>query len=148
MSDAQVTEAQPEGAPTAKDCRRPNAAQFAVASIFTTSGVMHFAAEKFFIAIVPKSLPNPRLLVQISGVAELMGAIGILIPGTRRLAGKGLIALLLAVYPANINMAVNADRFKQFPKWALWARLPLQFAAMGLVKRAMASPASAPSETR
>lgn len=112
------------------------AEQVAVASIFTTTGVLHFIIEKFFIAIVPKGLPNPKLLVQASGVAELLGAIGILIPGTRRVAGKGLIALLIAVFPANVNMAINADRFKQIPEWALWARLPLQFAAIGLVWRA------------
>jgi uncharacterized membrane protein len=84
---------------------------------------------------VPKALPNPKLLVEVSGVAELAGAVGVLIPGTRRLAGKGLIALLLAVFPANINIALNPDRFKQFPAWALWARLPLQFAAIALVWR-------------
>jgi uncharacterized membrane protein len=96
---------------------------------------MHFTHEKFYTAIVPKSLPNPKALVQISGVAELAGAVGVLIPGTRKLAGKGLIALLIAVYPANISMALNPEKFKQFPAWALWARLPLQFAAIAMVWR-------------
>ena len=112
--------------------RRP---RIATALIFLTTGILHFTHEKFFVAIVPKSLPNPKALVQISGVAELAGAVGVLIPGTRKLAGKGLIALLIAVYPANIQMAVNADRYKQVPAWALWARLPLQFAAIALVWR-------------
>lgn len=96
---------------------------------------MHFTHEKFYTAIVPRSLPNPKALVQISGVAEIAGAVGVVIPGTRKLAGKGLIALLIAVFPANIQMAVNAERYKQFPAWALWARLPLQFAAIALVWR-------------
>jgi uncharacterized membrane protein len=104
--------------------------------LFLGSGIMHFTHEKFYTAIVPKSLPNPKLLVQVSGVAEVAGAVGILIPGTRKLAGKGLIALLIAVYPANIQMAVNAERYKQFPAWALWARLPLQFLAIAMVWRA------------
>lgn len=117
----------------AKD--RTSAARIGTAAIFATTGILHFTHEKFFTAIVPKSLPNPRALVQISGVAELAGGIGVLIPSTRALAGKGLIALLIAVFPANINMALNPDRFKQFPAWALWARLPLQFAAIALVWR-------------
>lgn len=114
---------------------RTRAARIATAAIFTTTGILHFTHEKFFTAIVPKSLPNAKELVLISGVAELAGAAGVLIPSTRRLAGKGLIALLIAVFPANINMALNPDRFKQFPAWALWARLPLQFAAIALVWR-------------
>jgi uncharacterized membrane protein len=104
--------------------------------LFLGSGILHFTHEKFYTAIVPKSLPNPKALVQISGVAEIAGAIGILLPSTRRLAGKGLIALLIAVFPANIQMAVNSERYKQFPAWALWARLPLQFAAIAMVWRA------------
>jgi uncharacterized membrane protein len=117
----------------AKD--RTLAPRIGTALLFLGSGIMHFTHEKFYTAIVPKSLPNPKLLVQVSGVAELAGAAGVMIPGTRKLAGKGLIALLIAVYPANIQMAVNADRYKQFPAWALWARLPLQFAAIALVWR-------------
>jgi len=117
----------------AKD--RTLAPRIGTALLFLGSGVMHFTHEKFYTAIVPKSLPNPKALVQISGVAEIAGAVGVMIPGTRKLAGKGLIALLIAVYPANIQMAMNADRYKQFPAWALWARLPLQFAAIALVWR-------------
>lgn len=104
-----------------------------VAALFFTSGTLHFVAEKFFVAIVPRGLPKPRMIVQVSGVGELAGAAGVLIPQTRRFAGKGLIALLLAVFPANVNMAVNAERFKQVPAWALWARLPLQLVAIAWV---------------
>ncbi|MGB1583931.1 MAG: DoxX family protein, partial [Solirubrobacterales bacterium] len=107
--------------------KRLTALQLITGLAFMTTGTLHFVAEKFFTAIVPRSLPNPKMLVYVSGVAEFAGGLGVLIPGTRRLAGKGLLALLIAVFPANINMAVNADRFKQFPAWSLWARLPLQF---------------------
>jgi uncharacterized membrane protein len=104
---------------------------------------MHFTNEKFYTAMMPKSLPNHRELVQISGAAEIAGAVGILIPGTRKFAGQGLIALLIAVFPANINMAVNSEKFKMFPAWALWARLPLQFAAIAMVWRASQRTAAA-----
>lgn len=100
--------------------------QLATGVTFMTMGVLHFVAERFFTAIVPRSLPNPRALVHVSGVAEFLGGLGVLIPATRRAAGHGLLALLVAVFPANINMAVNSDRFRQFPAWTLWARLPLQ----------------------
>jgi uncharacterized membrane protein len=113
--------------------RRANPLQVATALIFLTTGTLHFVAEKFFTAIVPQGLPNPRALVQISGVAELLGGLGVLVPGLRRSAGRGLLVLLIAVFPANVNMAVNAERFKQFPAWALWARLPLQAVLMAQV---------------
>jgi uncharacterized membrane protein len=107
-----------------------------IVAIFGGAGVLHFTHESFYTPTVPDALPNPKQIVYASGVAELMGAIGVLIPRTRRLAGKGLLALLVAVFPANINMAVNSDRFKQFPMWGLWARLPLQFVLMRWVWRA------------
>ncbi len=69
------------------------------------------------------SNPTPS----ISGAAELAGAVGLLIPQTRRYAAYGLIALLVAVFPANIYMALDRTRFEQLPEWALLARLPLQF---------------------
>ena len=110
--------------------------QAVTGATFVTTGVLHFVIEKFFTAIVPKGLPNPKALVYISGVAEFLGGVGLLIPRTRKLAGQGLIALLVAVFPANVNMAVNSERFKQIPPWALWARLPLQIAIIAQVWKA------------
>jgi uncharacterized membrane protein len=107
--------------------------QLSTALTYMVSGALHFVIERFYTAIVPKSLPNPKAIVYISGVAEFLGGVGVLFPKTRNLAGKGLIALLIAVFPANINMALNPKRFNQFPGWALWARLPLQFAFIGEV---------------
>ena len=132
MADRQITNG--DSLPLVK---RPTIFQWLTAGLFLGSGTLHFTHEKFYTAIVPKSLPNAKELVYVSGVFELLGGLGILIPWSRRFAGKGLIALLLAVFPANISMALNPDRFKQFPAWSLWARLPLQFAAIALVKRAM-----------
>lgn len=108
------------------DAKRITPLQAVTAVTFMTTGTLHFVAERFFTAIVPKGLPSPKALVYVSGVAEFAGGVGLLLPKTRAIAGKGLIALLLAVFPANVNMAVNSERFKQFPAWALWARLPLQ----------------------
>jgi uncharacterized membrane protein len=65
-------------------------------------------------------------VVGVSGVAEVIGGVGVLLPWTRRLSGLGLIALLAAVFPANLYMAREPERFKAIPRWALYARLPLQ----------------------
>lgn len=96
-------------------------------------GVLHFVSPKGFERIVPKSLPAPRLLVYVSGVAEVAGGLGLLIPVTQVWAAWGLIALYVAVFPANINMAVNDLPLghQKMPKWALYARLPLQFVLIG-----------------
>jgi uncharacterized membrane protein len=69
---------------------------------------------------------DARRVVQVSGVAELAGGLGVLIPITRRLSGLALIALLAAVFPANLYMAREPETFKRVPRWALYARLPLQ----------------------
>lgn len=107
--------------------------RIATAGIFLTTGSLHFPLEKFFIAIVPRGLPSPKALVQISGVAELLGGVGLLIPRLRRASGRGLIVLLIAVFPANVNMAINSERFDRIPAWALWARLPLQAIFIAMV---------------
>jgi uncharacterized membrane protein len=82
---------------------------------------------------MPEWLPAHVLLVQISGIAEILGGIGLLLGRTRKLAAIGLILLLVAVFPANINMALNAEKFPQIPAAALWARLPFQFVLIWLV---------------
>jgi uncharacterized membrane protein len=78
-------------------------------------------------------LPYKKELVLISGAFEILGGLGLLLPKTRKLAGAGLIALLIAVFPANINMAINKIDFGFIPQWLLWARLPLQFLAIFIV---------------
>ena len=101
-------------------------ARIALAALFIVSGTSHFVRSDFFTAIVPPWLPSPHLLVWVSGFFEIAGAVGLLVPGTRRAAGIGLIALMVAVFPANVHMALHADVFPRFAPWLLWVRLPLQ----------------------
>jgi uncharacterized membrane protein len=91
-------------------------------------GILHFATPAPFVKIVPAILPAPLALVYISGFFEILGSIGLLIPRVSRAAAWGLIALFIAVFPANINMAVNQiylDGLPQSPG-LLWGRLPFQ----------------------
>jgi uncharacterized membrane protein len=91
------------------------------------AGVNHFVMPRAYEAIVPPGLPGGgERLVVISGIAEIAGGAGVLMPRTQRAAGLGLIALLIAVFPANLYMARNPERFRRIPRWALYARLPLQ----------------------
>ncbi len=90
-----------------------------------------------FRSIVPPLLGHNDAVVAISGVAELAGGLGLLIPQTRRAAGIGLIALLVAVWPANWYMAFEAAQFaKLAPAWVLWLRVPLQIPLIWWVERA------------
>ena len=91
-------------------------------------GVMHFAVADPFIKIVPPYLPYHRELVYISGFFEILGGIGILVPPVSQAAAWGLSILFIAVFPANINMAVNAIDLPNIPDSSLlrWGRLPLQ----------------------
>ena len=98
----------------------------ALAAFFIGAGVNHFVIPGVYKRIVPPGLGDPETLVRVSGVAEVAGGVGVLLPGTRRLAGLGLIALLAAVFPANVHMARNPAEFEKIPPWALYARLPLQ----------------------
>jgi uncharacterized membrane protein len=92
------------------------------------AGINHFASPEPYVGMVPAQLPAPWALVYVSGVAEILGGLGLILPATRRLAAWGLIALLVAVFPANLNMAMNHLPLgaRHVPAWALWARLPLQ----------------------
>jgi uncharacterized membrane protein len=106
-----------------------------LALLFVSAGLLHFIRPETFLRIVPPVLPAPRLLVLLSGVAEVAGGLGLLLPATRRLAGWGLLALLVAVFPANVYMVGLADEL-HLPAWVLWARLPLQPLLMWAVWRA------------
>ena len=84
-------------------------------AIFLTAGVLHFVKPRMYEAIMPRYLPAHRELVYASGVAELAGGAGMLHAKTRRGAGWWLIATLVAVFPANVEMAIHAERFQQHP---------------------------------
>jgi len=107
---------------------------------FLGAGVNHFLMPRTYEAIVPPSMQdNAARLVAISGVAEIAGGVGVLSHRTRRLSGLGLIALLAAVFPANLHMARNPERWaggNRIIRWALYARLPLQPLMMRWVWRA------------
>ena len=121
---------------------RPTASLIFIALIFGTSGVLHLLKPGPFMAIMPPWLPAHRELVLISGVCEILGAIGVLVPATRVAAGWGLIALLLAVFPANIQMLLNARASHASALWTagLIARLPLQVFLIYWVFRAAVRP--------
>ncbi|MEO8727017.1 MAG: DoxX family protein [Acidobacteriaceae bacterium] len=99
---------------------------FILAAGFIVAGSLHFVLPARYVAIMPPLLPAPRLLVAVSGAAEIAGGVGLLRPHFRRAAAWGLVLLLVAVFPANLYMALAHQRFAQLPEWALWLRLPLQ----------------------
>jgi uncharacterized membrane protein len=98
------------------------------AAFFIGAGAMHFVIPRTYAAIVPDWLPRRRELVYASGVAEIAGGALVAHPRTRQAGSLFSIATLLAVFPANVHMALNPDRYKDVPGGpaALWARLPLQ----------------------
>jgi uncharacterized membrane protein len=96
------------------------------ASIFLTAGTLHWLRPEFFVKVMPPYLPWHLQLVYISGVFEIVLGVMLLIPKCQVLAAWGLIAYLIAVFPANINMALNASDYPQFPAALIWLRLPLQ----------------------
>jgi uncharacterized membrane protein len=99
----------------------------ATALFWVVAGALHFVRPRFYEPIVPPPLDRyKREVVIVSGVAELAGGVAVLPTETRRIARWWLLATLLAVYPANIHMAVNPERFRGIPTPLLWLRLPLQ----------------------
>ncbi|MDQ2666826.1 MAG: DoxX family protein [Gemmatimonadota bacterium] len=114
--------------PAAVDAPRITLSIALIALIFAASGVLHLVKPQPYVSIMPPWLPAPLALVIVSGICEIAGAAGILLPFTRVAAGWGLIALLLAVFPANIQMLINARAAHASSLWTagLVARLPLQ----------------------
>lgn len=104
------------------------AGRFLLAICFIVAGSLHFFFPEPYIRIVPPFLPLPRLLVLISGIAEIAGGAGLLIPQFQRAAAYGLAVLLLAVFPANVYMAVAHVQFPGLlgTRWVQWLRLPFQ----------------------
>jgi uncharacterized membrane protein len=99
---------------------------------FFIGGIAHFAATQTEMRIVPPFIPWPRATVLISGVFELLGALGVILPCFRAAAGAGLLLLTLAVTPANVYMLQRWDQFP-VPYWALIARLPLQIVLLWII---------------
>ena len=95
-------------------------------AIFILAGLAHFLQPRRYQAIMPPYLPLHNELVAVSGAAEIVLGALLCFRGSTRLAGWGLVALLVAVFPANLHMALHPRRYAPFPAWVLWARLPLQ----------------------
>ena len=104
-----------------------DSARFALATMFVFTAVSHFAPmRKDLIAMVPPSFPRPDLLVFVTGVMELAGAVGLLIESTRFWAVCGLILLMLAMLPANVSAARRGIELRGRRATPLWIRVPMQ----------------------
>jgi uncharacterized membrane protein len=106
---------------------------------FIAAGANHFRDPRFYRAIMPDYLPAHDELVAASGVAEMLGGAALMHPRTRRLGGWWLIATLIAVFPANLHMALHPERYRQMPRAGLYARLPVQLAFIAWVRSAARS---------
>jgi uncharacterized membrane protein len=131
--------------------RQHPATRALLALVFIASGVIHLVAPQVYRGIMPPWLPVPDQLILVSGVAEILGGLGLLLVHWRRAAAVGLIVLLLAVFPANIQMLLNS--ISQHESWmrqtVLWLRLPLQPLLIWLVWRAgLAGPRAPGAVTR
>jgi uncharacterized membrane protein len=106
----------------------PRLPRRAAGSTFVVAGLLHFAIPKTYESIMPDYLPAHRELVYASGVAESVGGAGLLSSSAtvRKWSAYWLVATLVAVFPANCHMALNPERYKNIPRAALYARLPLQ----------------------
>lgn len=106
--------------------RWTHASPYLFAGLLTITGSLHFIVPEPYAEIVPDRLPAPYALVYVSGVAELLCAAGLAVPRTRRPAAWATALLLVAVFPANVTMALDADGRSDLYRWATYARLPLQ----------------------
>lgn len=100
--------------------------QYVFAAFFVLAGLNHFINTAFYMKIMPPYFPWHSPLVYLSGFLEIGLGFLLLIPKFARVAGWGLIALLVAIFPANIHMAINHQLYPEYSSMALWLRLPLQ----------------------
>jgi len=116
--------------------------KYVLALFFVLAGLNHFRVPDFYTKMIPSYLPFPLFLVYLSGAFEVVLGVALLIPRCRRMAAWGLIALLVAVFPANIHMALNPEVFPDYSPAMLWVRLPLQlvFAAWAYWYTPLTSP--------
>lgn len=107
-------------------------ASLVVQSVFyVASGVNHFWHPNFYLHIMPDHYAHPLALVRLSGVAEILGGMGLLVPVTRRFSAVGIGAMLVVFFDVHFFMLRHAARFPEVPAWVLWARIPLQLLLIG-----------------
>jgi uncharacterized membrane protein len=110
------------------------ATRLGLAVMFLVTAAAHFTSMRAdLVRMVPPSVPNPELMVTVTGVCEVLGAIGLVIPRTRRVAAVSLVLFLVAVLPANIHAAQSALTLNGAPVTPLWPRIALQMLFIGLV---------------
>ncbi|MGL2994134.1 DoxX family protein [Flavobacterium sp. TSSA_36] len=103
---------------------------YVMALLYFVAGMNHFRTPRVYQKIIPRYLPNPILLNQLSGGIEIILSIALVIPTTSTFAAWGIILLLLAVFPTHIFMLTTPEASMGLPKWLLYLRLPLQFLLM------------------
>lgn len=106
-------------------------ALLALSAFYIFAGAIHFVRPDFYLAIMPPYLPAHLELVYLSGLFEIAGGIGVLVPKFRSIAGWGLVALLFAVFPANLHMALHPELFPDLSPVAHYGRLPIQLFFIG-----------------
>ena len=104
----------------------PGFLRLVLAALFIATGFLHFFRPDFFLRMMPPVFPAPLLLVHLSGVAEIIGGGSLLFPRYRVYSRWFLVALLLAIFPANFHMALHPELFPEFTPTGLWLRLPFQ----------------------
>jgi uncharacterized membrane protein len=131
------------------ESQKKRACRVTLAAAMVAIGILHFARPAPFVAIVPPYLPAPLLLVWVSGFFEIAGGVGLLVARVHRLAAWGLVALYVAVFPANVHMAVHEVRPEgmEVSTSLLWLRLPLQIVPIALAVWLSRSPRYRPSST-
>lgn len=128
----------------------PKRIALSLATIFYVgAGILHFTKTEYYLRIMPPYIPWHQAMVWISGVCEIAGGVALLIPALRRAAAWGIVALLVAVFPANIYMATNPvdAGAASLPPLLVWGRLPLQGVFVWWVLWATSS-SKAPNRTK
>ena len=100
--------------------------KYLLALMFILGGINHFLKPEFYLPMMPSYIPYHQFMIDLSGVLEILFGVALLIPRFTHLAAWGLIALLIAVFPANLHMALHPEQFPEMPQIALWIRLPIQ----------------------
>jgi uncharacterized membrane protein len=120
--------------------RTPHIGRLVTGALFVGAGALHFIRPAPYESIMPEWIPAHRELVYASGVAEAAGGAALFADGTAKAGGWWLIAVLLGVFPANLNMALHPERYSGIPEALLWARLPLQALMIAWVYRVSVAP--------